>query len=68
MAGMAVDPVPVHLVTRRAPLEPLPQVDVLDRLLVGGAPAVLLPAVDPAGDAVLEVFAVGMEFDRRTAA
>ena len=28
-------------------IEPLPQVDVLHRLLVGGAPAVPLPAVDP---------------------
>ena len=29
-------------------IEPLPEVVVLDRLLVGGLPAVLLPAVDPA--------------------
>ena len=48
-------------------VEPLPQIDVLDRLLVGGAPAVLLPAVDPAGDAAAHIFAVGVEIDRARA-
>ena len=36
----------------RGGVEALPQLDILHRLLVGGAPAVLLPAVDPLGDAV----------------
>jgi hypothetical protein len=31
-------------------IEPLPQVDVLDRLLVRRAPAVLFPAVNPGCD------------------
>ena len=44
-------------------VEPLPQLDILDRLLVGGAPAVLLPAVDPAGDALPHILAVGGEVD-----
>ena len=44
-------------------IEPLPQIDVLDRLLVGGAPAVPLPAVDPAGDALTHILAVGVEID-----
>src|SRR5579872_2808001 len=43
MAGVALDPAPMHLVSVQRLVEALPQVDVLDRLLVGGAPAVLLP-------------------------
>ena len=42
MTGMAFDPVPVHLVMAERLIEPLPQVDVLDRLLVRGTPAVLV--------------------------
>lgn len=44
-------------------VEALPQLDILDRLLVGGAPAVALPAVDPAGDALADILAVGGEVD-----
>src|SRR6202023_4347030 len=44
-------------------IKPLPEVDVLDRLLVRGAPAVLLPAMDPAGDALTDILAVGVEID-----
>ena len=52
---VALDPVPFELVRRARRVEPLPQIDILDRLLVGGLPAVLLPAVDPLGDAVPHV-------------
>jgi hypothetical protein len=62
MAGMALDPAPVHLVALDRGVEPLPQVHVLDRLLVCGLPAVALPAVNPLRDAVVDVFAVGMQF------
>src|SRR6185312_576443 len=48
VAGVALDPVPAHLMRFQRGIEPLPQFDILDRLLVGGAPAVFLPAVDPA--------------------
>jgi len=41
-------------------IEPLPQIDVLDRLLVRRAPAVPLPAMDPAGDALTQILAVGV--------
>ena len=51
VAGMARDPVPMHLMRAERRVEPLPQVDILHRLLVGGLPAVPLPAVDPARDA-----------------
>src|ERR1700722_15233569 len=63
VAGMTLDPVPAHLVLVQRCIEPLPKIDVLDRLLVGGAPAVLLPAVDPAGDALPHILAVGVEID-----
>src|ERR1700733_1615893 len=61
---MALDPVPAHLVRLWRFVEALPQLRVLDRLLVGGAPAVLFPAVDPAGDALTDILAVGVEVDR----
>ena len=49
-------------------VEPLPELDILHRLLVGGAPAVALPAVDPLRDAVAQILAVGVKVDRGTAA
>src|SRR5437762_7371268 len=63
MAGVALDPVPADLMRLQRGIEPLPQVDVLDGLLVGGAPAVFLPAMDPAGDALTHILAVGGEVD-----
>src|SRR5207244_3779584 len=47
VAGMASNPVPAHVVALERGVEPLPQVDILDRLLVGCAPAVALPIADP---------------------
>src|ERR1700752_4987402 len=40
MAGVALDPVPAHFVRLQRGIEALPQFGILDRLLVGGAPAV----------------------------
>ena len=60
VAGVALDPVPAHLVRLQRGVEPLPQLGILHRLLVGGAPAVALPAVDPAGDALAHILAVGV--------
>jgi hypothetical protein len=57
VAGMALDPVPGNLVAFDRLVQRLPQLGVLHRLLVGGLPAVPLPAVNPAGDAVLHIFA-----------
>src|SRR5258707_11909195 len=59
MAAVTPHPDPVDLVRRARGVEALPQLDILHRLLVGGAPAVLLPAMDPLGDAVTHVDAVG---------
>src|SRR6476620_2749204 len=63
VAGVAFDPVPAYLLRLQRGIEALPEVDILDRLLVGCAPAVLLPAVDPAGDALADILAVGGEVD-----
>ena len=63
MAGMALHPVPFDLVRRCRVDQLLPQLGILDRLPVGGLPAVPAPAVDPFGDAVADVDAVGIEVD-----
>jgi len=54
-------PLPADLVPCRGCIEPLPEIDVLDRLLVGGAPTPLLPAMYPFGDAVTQILAVAVE-------
>lgn len=51
VAGVALDPFPFYLVALNGQIQPLPQIDILDRLFVGGFPAALLPVMDPAGDA-----------------
>src|SRR3954447_17288322 len=63
MAGMAAHPFPSDDVAGRSSVEPLPQIDILDRLLVGGQPAAPLPAVYPFGDAVAQILAVAVEPD-----
>jgi hypothetical protein len=60
MAGVAFDPVPLDVMPLDGSVEPLPQIDVLDRLLVGGLPAVALPAVNPFRYAVVDVLAVAI--------
>src|SRR5258708_496511 len=67
VAGMAFDPMPAHLMLAECRLKPLPEVDVLHRLAIGRLPAVLFPAVNPAGDAAAQILAVGVEIDRRRA-
>src|SRR5262249_15559732 len=63
MSGMAAQPVPPHATPPRERVEALPEIDVLDRLLVGGAPAVALPLIDPRHDAVAQILAVGVDVD-----
>src|SRR5882724_11651250 len=48
--GVASHPVPFDVVQRRELVQAFPQIDVLDRLLVGGAPVAPLPVVHPLGD------------------
>ncbi len=44
VSGVALDPVPLHLMPVHGSVQALPQVGVLDRLLAGGLPAVALPS------------------------
>src|SRR5699024_2832666 len=57
-----------HLVGRRGGVESPPEVVVLDRLPCGCRPPVRFPSVDPAGDAVAEIGAVGDDVEGRGAA
>ena len=61
MAGMALHPVPLDPVRRGGVEQFLPQLGILDRLLRRRLPAVAAPAVDPLGDAVADIDAVGGE-------
>src|ERR1700730_2987036 len=63
MAGVTAHPLPADLVACRGCIEPLPKIDVLDRLFVGGAPTAFLPAVNPFGDAIAQILAVAVEPD-----
>ena len=63
VAAVTFDPVPFDSVRRCGGDELLPKLGILDRLLVGGAPAVPLPIVDPLCDAVANVNAVGVKLD-----
>src|SRR5258708_6673496 len=58
--GVALHPVPFDPVPSRQLVEALPQVDILDRLLAGGAPVAPFPVVHPLGDAFLHVLRVGV--------
>src|SRR5262245_63006430 len=58
---MAFDPDPLDVVLPAELVEAQPEVLILHRLLVGGAPATPLPVVDPGADAELHVLRVGMD-------
>src|SRR3546814_11944928 len=60
---MALDPHPLDPVALGGGDERLPEIGVLDRFLRRGLPAVLAPAVDPSGEPVHHVAAVGGERD-----
>src|SRR5215831_15453196 len=62
--GVSSDPVPGDLVLRGEPVEFLPQIDILDRLSIRSSPAIALPDVNPALDAVFDVLRVGIDGDR----
>ena len=59
---VALDPVPGDLWVR-PPLELAPQVLVLHRLVVGGAPAAALPVGHPLRDALPHILRIGVEID-----
>src|SRR6516165_6750059 len=61
VAGMTAHPDPGDIVPSSGGVEPVPEIDVLDWLLVGGEPPAALPAVHPFGDAVAQILAVAVE-------
>ena len=63
VAGMALDPFPRHPVARLRLVEAAPEILVLDGFTGRGLPAVPLPAVNPAGHAVLHIGTVGHDGD-----
>src|SRR2546428_2927980 len=63
VTGMALHPVPLHIVQGCQLVEPLPQVDILHRLLVGGAPAAALPVMHPFRDSLGHVQGIGIDLD-----
>ena len=63
VAAVTFHPAPFDSVRRRGRDKFLPQLGILDRLLVRSAPAVALPIVDPARDPVADIDAVGVKLD-----
>src|SRR6476469_9099725 len=64
IARVPLHPHPIDVVRAYRFGQPAPQVVVLDRLLGRGLPAVALPALDPLGDPVEQVLAVGVQDHR----
>ena len=58
---MAFHPFPGHLVAGGRLDQLLPNLDIFHRFVVGGPPAPFLPAEHPFGDAIHDIFAVGVE-------
>ena len=65
---MAFQPMPHDLMRRGGLFELLPEFDILDRLFIGRAPAVLLPAREPGRDAAAQIGGIRIEIDSRKAA
>src|SRR5262245_66584835 len=63
VAGMAAHPMPADSMTFQQGIEPLPEIDIPDRLPIGGAPAVALPLVDPRQDTIAQILAGGVNVD-----
>ena len=61
ISRVAFDPDPIDFVQGAEGIELLPQVHVLDGLLVGCAPASPFPIVDPDADAFLNVLRIGVQ-------
>src|SRR5579883_841600 len=62
--GVALGPLPLRLMLVDEPVELHPEILIIHRLLIGLAPVVPFPAVNPLRDAVLHVFGVGDDFNR----
>ena len=60
ISGVALDPLPGEVVLGRKLIQLLPQILVLHRLAIRGAPAPCLPGGQPLGDALDHVLRVGV--------
>ena len=58
---MAFDPLPLNLVGAEGLVETLPEVDILHRFFIRGFPAAFFPVMDPAGNSLTHILAVGTE-------
>jgi len=63
VSGVAFDPFPFDLVERCDPIEFPPKIRIFNRFLGRGFPAIPLPGVQPARDAILQILRVGVELD-----
>lgn len=61
VTGMAFDPMPFDVMSCYLLVQSLPQIDVFNRLLIGRAPAILPPVVDPLIDTVFNILTVSGE-------
>src|SRR5580704_4160708 len=57
--GMALGPLPFHLVLRHLLVKLMPEILIRNRLLTAGAPAVHFPLMNPLGDSMLDVVGIG---------
>src|SRR6266850_3140411 len=61
IAVVAAHPYPLDVVLLDQFVQLHPEIDVLDRFPVRGAPAALFPVVNPGGDAVVHVLGIGVQ-------
>ena len=59
MTGVPFNPLPLDLVLAQGGIKPFPEIDVLDRFLIGSLPAAFFPVMDPLGNSLTNVLAVG---------
>src|SRR5580704_8521019 len=57
--GMALGPLPFHLVLRHLLVQLMPEILIRDRFLAAGLPAVPFPLMNPLGDPMLDIVGVG---------
>src|ERR1700692_3771948 len=57
--GVALGPLPFHLVLRYLLVQLMPEILIRYRLLATGAPAVHFPLMNPLGDSMLDVVGIG---------
>lgn len=59
--GMAFDPIPAQDMGLNGQIQPLPEIDIFDRFFLRRLPAALFPVMNPQGNALANVLAVGAD-------